>query len=281
MAGLVLAVLALWPLVGKADFTGCEALFPGQVVPSQQAQSTLDLCKTADDTPLFAVRFDTTRKIPVWTAHSLSPAQMAKIQANRGKMNRPKFTPDPNIPGDQQAVDRSYVRSGFSRGHVVPANDMSWSLASYNATFHFSNVVPQKQRFNAGSWLGAEDAFRAWVSEKNLTFWGFSGVYGTLEDVEVSAASSLGLAPNTPTIPKCFYKIIAAQQSDGQPYKVMALIFKWNNFSKRGRWTDAITTLATVQTRTGIDFLQGLDIESDFDPDFWGATPPATPADCP
>jgi len=234
-----------------------------------------DLCKDADGTPIFAVRFDTTRKTPNWTAHSLSPEQMAKIKANSGKSKRPKFSPDPNLAGDAQALDKSYRKSGFSRGHIVPANDMSWSKTSYDATFHLSNVVPQKQTFNAGTWLGAEDAFRKYVKAKNVTMWNFSGVYGV-----VDSEPTIGVDPNNPTVPKCYYKVITAPQGAGEPYKVLALLFSWDDFGKRKTWVNAVTTLDVVEQRTGIDFLKGVSVEPDYDADYWGMPMPEKPGDC-
>ncbi len=256
-------------------FSACLDLFPGASVPTPKSTTITDLCKTADGAPIFAVRFDTTRKTPNWTAHSLSPAQMAAIKANSGTMKRPKFKPDPDLPGNEQAVDKSYTNSGFSRGHIVPANDMSWSKASYDTTFYLSNVVPQKQTFNAGTWLGAEDAFRNYVVDKNVTMWNFSGVYATVE-----SEPSIGTAPNTPTVPQCYYKLIAAPQGDGKPYKVLALIYHWDDFAKQRTWPNAVTTVAQVETRTGIDFFNGLDVEESYDAAYWGLAMPDTPGDC-
>ena len=270
------------------SFAACKSMFPGGVAPTPQSKTVQDLCKQVGGQVLFAVRFDTTRKTPNWTAHSLTPEHLAQIKANAGKMTRPKFTPDADIAAADQAVDKSYVRSGYARGHVVPANDMSWSKAAYGATFHFSNVVPQKQAFNAGTWLGEEDAFRTYVEVKNRPMWIFSGVYGTNEDDPATPdeieGPTIGTSPNTPRVPKCFYKIIVApaDQPSAQNgrYKVLATLFAWNDYGKRKTWINALTTLQVIETRTGIDFLSGLPLELSHDADFWGVEMPDTPSDC-
>ncbi|HEY9081221.1 DNA/RNA non-specific endonuclease [Magnetovibrio sp.] len=279
------AIIASVPANAANGFDTCGAMFPGGVIPAPRSQTVLDLCKHSEGEALFAIRFDTTRKIPNWTVHRLTPEQMAQITANSGTSKRPKFTPDTDIPADDQAVDKSYVRSGYARGHIVPANDMSWRKDAYDATFHFSNVVPQKQTFNAGTWLGEEDAFRAFVAAKNVPMWVFSGVYGTVEDdpatTDVKEGPIIGTAPFTPNVPKCFYKIVVARPAPDGPYKVLASLFRWNDYGKRTTWVNAVTPLETVEARSGIDFLAGLDVESDFDAAYWGVETPNTPGDCP
>ena len=268
---------------GAGGFAACAGMFPGGVVPAPQSRTVLDLCKQAGEQALFAIRYDTTRKPPNWTAHVLTPNLMSQITANSGAMKRPKFTPDAQITADDQAVDKSYVKSGYARGHIVPANDMSWDKAAYDSTFHFSNVAPQKQTFNAGTWLGEEAAFRTYVKTKNTPMWVFSGVYGAVEDDPATPAKegpTIGSTPNTPNVPKCFYKIIVAQPDPNGPYKVLASIFDWNDYGKRNTWVNSITTLQAVESRTGIDFFKGLNVETTHDSAYWGNDMPDTPGDC-
>jgi len=282
------AVLATTILPSAAQdvdrFAACKGIFPGGVVPAPQSDSILDLCKQVDGRPLFAIRFDTTRRTPNWTVHRLTPQRMAQIKANAGKMKRPKFTPDTNIAGIDQAVDKSYIRTGYARGHIVPANDMSWSKAAYDATFHFSNVVPQKQAFNAGAWLGEEAAFRAYVENKNMPMWVFSGVYGTNKDdpatPDTIEGPTIGTGPNAPRVPKCFYKIIVTPADQEGRHKVLASLFAWNDYGRRNTWINALTTLQTIETRTGIDFLKNIPREHSHDADFWGVELPDPPSDC-
>jgi len=173
------------------------------------------------------------------------------------------------------ALDKSYVRSGFSRGHIVPAYDMSWNADAYRATFNLTNVVPQKQSFNAGTWLGLEKTFRKLVQQKNRPLWVISGVYG-----QVAKTPTIGTAPHSPVVPKCFYKIIIAQGETNQTYKVLAALFAWNNFQKQKKWRESITTLAQVNKRTGIDFLTNVAVENTHDAAFWGVPLPHNIGDC-
>lgn len=257
----------------RADgFDACAAMFPGGAVPQAQSPTVQDLCKTIDVEAIFAVRFDTTRKIPNWTAHRLSASLVEQGDANDGKLKRPSFKRDKAIRASLQAIDDSYTNSGYQRGHMVPADDMSWSKAAYDATFVLSNAVPQVGGFNNKSWRGLEEKARDWGRTKKKPIWIFAGTYG--------GHGRIGERPHTPEIPKCFYKIVVAPGDGDQSYKVLAALFAGDNDDKRNQWALSLTTLDTVRARSGIDFLAGLNVENGHDADYWGVAMPATPADC-
>jgi len=271
---LVFAVMCMVSSVALArtqDFADCTDQFPGGIVPNAASSTIMDLCKVADGKAIFAVRFDTTRKTPNWAVHKLSRQDFDKLSSRK----RPRFFPDSNVPANDQATDKSYTHSGYSRGHLVPAYDMSWHADAYHATFNLTNVVPQKQRFNAGTWLGMEAKLRNLVKDKNVTIWDFSGVYG-----QIQAEPTIGTEPHSPVVPKCYYKVIVTQTKADGPYKVLAALFHWNDFGKQKTWIKSITSLDHVQQRSGINFLQGLVIESPYDADFWEVAMPNSLADC-
>lgn len=271
MAIFSMAFIILASRAQAQDFSACLNMFPNQVIPKAASNTVQDLCKIVDGQAIFAIRYDTNRKIPNWAAHKLTPAE-AKGQT---KHTRPKFTPDPDIIRADQAVDKSYVKSGFSRGHIVSAADMSWSEASFKDTFHFSNVVPQKQKFNAGVWLGMEATLRKLVKAKDQDIWDFSGVYGQIE-----TPATVGKSPNDPVVPKCYYKIFVAQDSTTKRYKVLAALYHWDDDSKLKTWVKSVTSLAQIKRRTGIDFLNDVPLEANYDPNFWGVVMPENKGDC-
>jgi len=279
---MILAVsLSLWsfsghsarhiPLPSHNNFQKCLDIFPNRIVPTSISKTIIDMCKFASHKAIFAVRFDTTRKTPNWAVHKL----IAQDIQNFAKRKRPRFFQDKSLEAKHQALDASYTHSGFSRGHIVPAYDMSWNRDAYKATFNLTNVVPQKQAFNAGPWLGMENAFRDLVRRKNTTIWDISGVYGEIKDKPV-----IGASPHAPTAPKCFYKIFIAKERGVPRFKVLAALFTWNDFGKRKTWHNSLTTLDQIQNRTGINFLQNIPVENSFDAQYWGVSAPQKPADC-
>lgn len=81
-------------------------------------------------------------------------------------MNRPRdvWRLDPRIPSAAQVGESYYVRNKFDRGHLTRREDLEFggtpqlALASAGDTMHFTNCMPQQERFNQGKelWQGIE-----------------------------------------------------------------------------------------------------------------------------
>lgn len=255
----------------EQGFAACLTLFPGGAIPDTPAAPLKDLCKTADGEAIFAVRFDTGRKIPAWTAHRLTVAQKAKIDAAPAYAKRRDFfSPDPELAETEQTPAAAYKNTGFNKGHLVRAQDMNWNAQAYRTSYVMSNMAPQRGALNSGPWLGMEKAFQDLIKDKQMTLWSIAGVYGVQAD--------------RPTAPNCFYKIIVAQTTDaqgGKTYKTLSALFVNDDHDrKQTTWPRYIVPLERIEARTGIDFFKGLDVEPGFDTAFWGIAPPAAPADC-
>lgn len=66
------------------------------------------------------------------------------------------FRVDPRL-GPDAVRSSDYSRSGYHRGHMVPAADRSSSLAAMQETFVMSNVCPQLPALNTGAWKRLEN----------------------------------------------------------------------------------------------------------------------------
>jgi endonuclease G, mitochondrial len=103
---------------------------------------------------LFVLCHSASLKVPVWTGHEIKPENL------NGEAPRPKaFRQDTGLTG-AFARNADYRGSGFSRGHLVPAEDFAWSPAGIRSTFLLSNAIPQRQPVNAGKWRQLENAVR-------------------------------------------------------------------------------------------------------------------------
>ena len=61
------------------------------------------------------------------------------------------FRPDPSVPtGSASLLD--YRNSGYDKGHLCPAADMSFNAQAMSETFYLSNMSPQVPSFNRGIW---------------------------------------------------------------------------------------------------------------------------------
>ena len=85
-----------------------------------------------------------------WSAYSLSREQLKK---NASRSN--DFRPDPQISSESASL-ADYKGSGFDRGHLTPAADMSFDQKAMSETFFMSNMSPQAPEFNRGIWKDLE-----------------------------------------------------------------------------------------------------------------------------
>lgn len=101
---------------------------------------------------------------PNWVAYTLSHN---KLNGEAERTN--DFQVDPNI-NPETANTKDYTKSGFDRGHLAPAADMSWSPQAMKESFYMSNISPQAPKFNRGIWKKLEEQVRFWAHEKPTLF---------------------------------------------------------------------------------------------------------------
>ncbi len=111
-------------------------------------ESMLFLCKKG-----FAIGYNKNKKIPMWT----SEVVLTKNLLNKAFTRTDNFTADPTVPEGMQASLNDYARSGFDRGHMIPAENIRYDEAAMADSFNFTNIVPQVgPNMNRGIWAELE-----------------------------------------------------------------------------------------------------------------------------
>lgn len=104
----------------------------------------------------FTVGFNPDMHIPNWVTWELT--------ADETKGNAPRynsFSSDPRVEGSAEKWDYNY--SGYDRGHMAPAGDMKWSEEVMKNTFFMTNICPQANSLNTGTWKKLEEKCRQWA----------------------------------------------------------------------------------------------------------------------
>jgi endonuclease G len=70
-----------------------------------------------------------------------------------------RFTQDPQVK-PPTCLSADYTKSGYDRGHLVPAADMLWDEDAMKESFYMSNISPQVPGFNRGIWKVLEEKVR-------------------------------------------------------------------------------------------------------------------------
>lgn len=131
--------------IGFNAIADCPYLYPSSspvVIPN-----TTELCSS-----FFVVLYDTDRKAAVYTS--------AVVKADQGDVERiDSFRIDERLPKSKQATNADYVRSGYDRGHLVPAGDAT-NPEEMRETFRLTNMTPQNPVLNRGVWRELEYTVR-------------------------------------------------------------------------------------------------------------------------
>lgn len=150
-----------------------------------------------------------------------------------------KFKIDPLIVTGS-ANHSDYKGSGFDRGHLAPAGDMTWSLQAMNESFYYSNMSPQVPSFNRGIWRKLESKVRSWVTD-------FDSLYVTTGPVLELNLSSIGEGVS---VPNHFYKSIVGFLNSS----VLSIAFIMPNEGSRKELQEFVISVDSLENLTGIDF---------------------------
>src|SRR6056297_540596 len=81
--------------------------------------------------------------------------ELTKEELNGEFERKNNFKPDPQVK-TETADDKDYYKSGYDRGHLAPAADMTWDKVAMDESFYYSNMSPQNPSFNRGIWRRLE-----------------------------------------------------------------------------------------------------------------------------
>jgi len=108
----------------------------------------------------YTTHFSKSKRYPVLVQWETTKAMVGCPTPLKRKDN---FKPDPQLV-DETNIAFYYLKSGYDRGHVMPAADnLCQTQAIQDECFYFSNMIPQTHRLNAGDWKSLETATRNWA----------------------------------------------------------------------------------------------------------------------
>ncbi|KAI7789984.1 endonuclease domain-containing 1 protein-like [Triplophysa rosa] len=165
ISGSVLLLLAFPAVISEVvDFSECsEFFFEGKspVIPGvlenslSQDNRYKTICQKYENSYRFATLFDTTNKVPVFSAYKFTAA--AQISRLRDgwmiELQLELFNDGMGVPYANQAIDEDYFynNQNVGRGHLFPSCHSPDKVFA-QSTFTLTNTVPQKESFNSGSW---------------------------------------------------------------------------------------------------------------------------------
>jgi endonuclease G len=190
----------------------------------------------------FVLCHNSALKVPIWVGYELEPRHLIRLAPRPHGFRRDGELSHPG------AADADYKHSGFSRGHMAPAADFAWSEAAMRATFLLSNVVPQKQKVNAGLWARLEAVVRRVAADCDGTYVFTGPLFDGGDAPQAIGAGRIA-------VPSHLFKVVLAIK--GGRRSMLAAIIP-NAESVSGVLDDYAATVDEVERRTGLDFFAAL-----------------------
>lgn len=184
----------------------------------------------------YTLSYDDPHEQASWVAYRLTAEHAVKNCARKNN-----FRPDPFVC-TVSAGAPDYAKSGFDRGHLAPANDMTWSQAAMSESFFYSNMSPQVPAFNRGIWKKLEALVHGWASE-----------YGSILVVTGPVFTPYYDCVGQVAVPQAYYKVI---MKTAPPYECIGFIIP--NAGASLPLDRFALSVHEVEQRTGIDFFPAI-----------------------
>ncbi|GFZ49525.1 Nuclease [Saitozyma sp. JCM 24511] len=190
----------------------------------------------------YTAAYDRRLRHPAWTAEHLTAASLSRTPppsapgvtpvplesarkadtdplppVARGDRSRSVFMEDEGIPEMFRAKLQDYFRSGYDRGHMVPAADAKISQQAMDETFYLTNIAPQVgDGFNRHYWAYLEDFCRRLTSNFEDVYVFTVPLYMPKRDADGKYRVTyevIGTPPSV-SVPTHFAKVVLATRPD-------------------------------------------------------------------
>ncbi len=211
-------------------FAQCPQFFASGKPPVIAPRPLLrELCYEA-----FAVLHSGTSKTPVFVAQRLNRQSIEDADEKRAK----RFFADARLPSGERAELEDYKGSGYSRGHMAPAGDMTTPTAMAQS-FSLANIVPQNAQHNGGAWAKIEQDTRHYVRRAKGDVFVITG--------PVFAENAPQIGANGVRVPAYLYKLVY----DATTHRAWA---HWQQ-NRQGETVSRPIGYSELVKRTGVEFL--------------------------
>lgn len=211
----------------------------------------------------FVSSYDRRTKNPHWTVEHITPESLSISEGDRKKST---FVEDEAIPEKFRGKLKDYFRSGFDRGHQVPAADCKWSQAAMDDTFYLSNMCPQVgEGFNRDYWAHFEDFCRRLTKQYPSVRIVTGPLYLPKRDPSDNKwyvkYEMIGQPPNV-AVPTHFYKVIFAEDGKkGGNVALGAFVLPNAKIPNDKPLQDFEVPLEAVERASGLEFASKLPVQ--------------------
>ncbi len=236
--------------------SGEEKIIAGLEVPLLEEGETLIIHEG------YSLVYDEQIESAKWVAYHLTKDELYGLFERKDN-----FRADPLIKTGSAVLD-DYRNSGYDRGHLVPAADLSFSKQAMSDSFYLSNMSPQEPSFNRGIWADLEAVVRNFADQNGHIYITTGPIFYNLDDTEYIGKSSVA-------IPDAYYKVIL----DYQEPELKAIAFILPNEGSSRPLESFATSVDEVESLVSVDFFPLVEddieenLEGSFNVALWDFSP--------
>lgn len=207
--------------------------------------------------------YDRRLRNPHWVIEHITPASLAVREGDRKHSH---FSEDDMIPPKFRGTLKDYYRSGYDRGHQVPAADAKWSQRAMDETFYLSNMCPQVgEGFNRDYWAHFEDFCRRltvrYPSVRIVTGPLYLPRKDPVDNKWYVKYEMIGSPPSV-AVPTHFYKVIFAEDGNiGGNVAIGAFVLPNAPITNDKPITDFEVPIEAVERASGLEFATKLPVQ--------------------
>ena len=214
------------------------------------AQNRLEYPKIAENEIVihhngFTLSYNPDWMMPNWAAYELESSDL-----EGDAVRQSYFSPDPSpeLKDYPLAEHWHYTKSGWVRGHMVPAGDLKYSQEAMNDSFYTTNICPMNMEFNNGIWKRLEEKTRKWAIEFGRVYVITGPILGDNKNGKVGTSDIY--------IPDSFFKAVLIPYENTY-YSIGFVLFN-EPAPKGSQLRDYALTVDDVEELTGMDFFYAL-----------------------
>uniref|UniRef100_A0AAV1T5V7 Endonuclease n=1 Tax=Peronospora matthiolae TaxID=2874970 RepID=A0AAV1T5V7_9STRA len=210
----------------------------------------------------YVVSFDYRTRNPSWVMQYLTKNSL-QVEHETDRANS-KFMVDNNVPAQFQVHPNRYIKSGYDKGHLAPARDMSHSQQAMDESFLMTNMSPQVGvGFNRGYWARLEGFVRHLAGQYDAVY----VITGPLflpkknkrtGEYEVSYPV-LGAPPNAMAVPTHFFKVVLGEHRGKQSFAAAGFVLPNKVIPENKDLLDFQAPLDVIEKQAGLLFFDKLD----------------------
>lgn len=206
--------------------------------------------------PQYTLSYHRDKGGPNWVAWRLDTSWLGDTD------RQDDFRPDDTLPAGWyrvQPTDYDFATTAMTRGHMTPSGDRTNNVPNNSATFLMTNMLPQIQENNSGSWADFEDYCRSLAQSGNELYIvsGGAGSRGTIAGGKVN-------------VPSVTWKVVIVLPNGSNDLervnkatRVIAIVVPNQlPLSSSAPWRNFRTSVKSVEALTGYKFFTNVPINT-------------------